>query len=419
MRRSIRLCAVVLATCLIAVNSHADEVTFWNRVLFEAAKVANTTPVPMSRFSAIVHAAMYDAYNGIERRYTPIFVQPAAPAGASARVAVVQAAYVSLGKIYPTQQSTFDQKRTESLADISSGEASEHSQSIARGIAWGQKVADEIWTWRSGDGASAVLPPFTGNNNTGQWRSTTSPPSSMAGLQFADMTPWVINSPSQFLPAAPPALTSTQYATDFNEVKLMGNVSSPSRTADQTLYSLFWNAGTASYLWNTVALSLADERHNTLSENARLFGLLNTSMADAIIGCWNAKKLYNYWRPLTAIPLAATDGNTATTEDLNWAALFGTPNHSEYPSGHSCISGAAGELLSNYFGENSSFVVTSDVMVGVSRFFPSFTAATDEVKNARIFSGIHFRTACDIGQTLGVNVARFVLTNAFLRRNGR
>src|SRR5688572_3829590 len=185
MRRMIKCFVVVFATCVVAVNAHADEVTFWNRVMFEAARVANTTPIPMSRVSAIVHAAIYDAYNGIERRYTPLFVEPAAPAGASRRAAVVQAAYVSLVKIYPTQQSVFDEKRAESLAAIASGDAAEHGQSMARGIEWGQTVADAIWAWRSGDGINDVMPPFTGNNNTGQWRSTTSPPSSMAGLQFA------------------------------------------------------------------------------------------------------------------------------------------------------------------------------------------------------------------------------------------
>jgi hypothetical protein len=146
--------------------------------------------------------------------------------------------------------------------------------------------------------------------------------------------------------------------------------------------------------------------------------MLNIAGADAIIGCWTSKRQYTFWRPVTAIPLAATDGNPATSEDLSWAPLFGTPNHPEYPSGHSCITGAEADTLSDFFGEQTSFVVTSDVMTNVSRFFPSFTAGANEVKNARVFAGIHFRTACDDGQILGINVANYVRNNAFLRING-
>src|SRR5690242_841547 len=147
-------------------------------------------------------------------------------------------------------------------------------------------------------------------------------------------------------------MTSTQ---DFNETKAMGKDNSTSRTTDETFYSLFWNSTSASYLWDAVAVSLGDERHTTLSENARLLALLNVSMADAAIGCWKSKFTYNFWRPITAIRLALTDGNPSTIEDTTWNPLIVTPAHQDYPSGHSCVSGAAGLVLSNFFGEQSSF----------------------------------------------------------------
>ena len=184
--------------------------------------------------------------------------------------------------------------------------------------------------------------------------------------------------------------------------------SSTVRPADQTLAAFFWNATSSSYAWNTVAVSLAARRHTSLSEHARLLALLNVTMADAMMSCDDAKYAYEFWRSVTAIPLAADDGNPATIEDPHWAPLLATPPVPEFPSGHSCASGAAAALLADYFGEDTHFTVGSDVMVGVIRSFRSFSQAREEVKNARIFGGIHFRTACDVGQKLGRAVAAYV-----------
>ena len=244
------------------------------------------------------------------------------------------------------------------------------------------------------------------------------------------MTPWVISAPNQFRPAGPPALTSIRYVKDFNEAKTMGSLSSSTRTPDQTTASWFWASSTASYLWNNVALTLIargrddhgrddydddwrrhQHRSSTL-EDARLLALLDLAMADAAIGCWDAKYIYVFWRPVTAIPLADTDGNPATAADSTWAPLFATPAHPEYPSGHSCVSGAAAGVLVDYFGDRTHFRMTSDTMPGVARSFDSFSDALMEVQNARIFAGIHFRSATRDGQTLGASVAEVVLQNA-------
>jgi hypothetical protein len=396
----------------------ADEVTDWNRIMFRAVLVPPAASgVVATRVAAIVQASVFDAVNGIERRYAPIHVTPAAPPGASARAAAVQAAYASLVRLYPSQSATFDTLRAASLAAISSGPAAEPSESITSGVAWGQAVADEIWAWRSTDGFTSPLP-FIDGTLPGEWRPT--PPGNLpfAGTQFAAMTPWSIQSPSQFRPAGPPALTSLQYTQDFNEVKTMGSLSSFTRTSDQTVYSLFWNASNAPYFWDTIAIQVATARHLTLSETARLLALVNIAMADAAIGCWDAKYFSHFWRPITAIRLADTDGNPATEVDTTWNALFATPAHPDYPSGHSCVSGAAGRVLSNYFGDDTPFSIASDVMIWTTRYFSSFTAALEEVKNARVFAGIHFRTACNDGQTLGIGVADYVLGHSLLPVNG-
>jgi membrane-associated phospholipid phosphatase len=408
-----------MAGC-ISTAVRADEVTDWNGIMLQAAHdaVPPTSPLVMTRVAAIVQASVFDSVNGIERRYTPIHVAPAAPRGASRRAAVVQAAYASLVRLYPSQKSTFDTKLAESLAAIADGEAEEHSESIARGVEWGQAVADAIWAWRSTDGFTPAPPPFLGGPAVGQWRPT--PPGFLPGAapQFATMAPWVIESPSQFRPAGPPDLASARYAADFNETKSMGSFSSALRSADQTLAARFWASTTANYLWNHVALELGDRRHLTLSENARLLALLNLAMADAGIACWDAKYQYVFWRPVTAIPLADTDGNPATDADPAWAPFLVTPNHPEYPSGHSTVSGAAAGVLAAFFGGGADFTMNSDFMPGVVRSFGNFAAALDDVAEARIFAGIHYRSACRDGLTTGDDVAEYVLEHALRRVHG-
>jgi hypothetical protein len=397
-----------------------DEITSWNQMLFRAGLVGGTTPLVITRVAAIVQAAVFDAVNGIDRRYTPIHVPPAAPAGASRDAAAVQAAYATLVQLYPAQKPTLDARLAVSLTSIGTRES---SAAIASGVAWGQTVADAILAWRSTDGFTPSPPPFLGGTGVGVWRPTPPAFAPGAGPQFAYMTPWVVLTPEQFRPAGPPALTSARYAADFNETRIMGSLTSATRTPDQTIFAWFWASSTASYLWNNVALSLIkDEGHqqhgSSTLQNARILALLNLAIADAAIGCWDAKYTYVFWRPVTAIPLAATDDNPATTADPTWMPLFATPAHPEYPSGHSCVSGAAGAVLAHYFGERTHFRVTSDVMPGVVRSFDSFSTALEEVKNARIFAGIHFRSATNDGQILGVSVANYVLAHAVQPVNG-
>lgn len=419
-----RIASFLLAPVLVAVFAttlRADEISDWNENLLQSAQAAQASPLVAARVAAIFQAAVFDAVNGVERRFTPIHVQPNAPRGASKRAAAVQAAYAILVKLFPTQKTALDGKLAASLSSIASEEAVENSVSIARGREWGQHVADEIFAWRSADGFLAVLPPYLGGTTPGQWRPTPPALAPGVGVQFATMVPWVINSPNQFRSAGPPVLGSAQYATDYNEVASMGKDTSAARTADQTLYSRFWHASTTTYFWNRIAPSLSKERNVTFSEESRVLALVNIAIADAAIGCFDAKYFYSFWRPVTAIRLGDTDGNSATVADPTWTPLLVTPAFPEYPSGHSCASSAAARILSTYFGESTSFVVDSDspTMIGVTRFFPNFNAALEEIKNARIFGGIHFRTATDDGQRLGTDVADYILDHAFLSIDGK
>jgi uncharacterized protein (TIGR03437 family) len=393
----------------------ADEVTDWNNIFVKATLVPPIVPAPvLSRTTGIFQAAVFDAVNGIDRRYMPIHVPPGAAPGTSQRAAAVQAAYAILVQFFPSQTAIFDAQRTASLAAIASGPAAETGASIAAGIDWGQTVADAIWAWRSSDGFASAPPPFLGGSAPGQWRPT--PPALAPGLapQLAKVTPFLINSPGQFRPAGPPALTSAQYTTDFNEVKTMGLSSSATRSADETLLAQFWASTNPTDFWDPVTVSLAVQHQLTMPETSRLLALVNVAMADAQIGCWDAKYTYVSWRPITAIQLADTDGNPDTIADPSWTPLIATPPFPEYTSAHSCVSGAAAHILSAYIGDNTPIIVASDGMPGVTRSFPSFSAALEEVKSARVFGGIHFRTACNDGQALGIAVGDYIMANALL-----
>jgi len=409
-KRKLELGAVIVALAMAMCSSvKADVVTEWNQNAQQALLTANTSPIASSRVLAIVQVAVFDAVNGIERRYAPVHVDFNAPPGASRRAAAIEAAYEALVKLFPAQAATLAAQREASLASIAAGAAVDESDSIARGIEWGQSVADDIVLWRSTDGFTPAPPPFLGGLAVGQWRPT--PPALLpgAGPQFAYMTPWAINSPSQFRPSGPPLLTGDQYTADFNEVKEIGSNNSATRTADQTQIAVFWNGNTPS-AWNRIATSVADQRHLTLSENARLLALLNVAMADAVIACWEAKYAYVFWRPITAIRLASTDGNPNTVEDPGWTPLLITPNFPEYPSGHATVSPAAATVLGTYFGNDAEFTLSSETVPGVVRSYSSFTEAVDEAFLARIYGGIHFRSACRDGRATGTQIGSFVMT---------
>jgi hypothetical protein len=431
----LRSSALLLAVLLAAVPrpvvaATPDPVLEWIGVMNDAVIAGGSSPLVSTRVVALVSASVFDAVNGIEPRYQPLHVKPEAPHHASQRAAAIQAAYAILLHLYstpaPGQSAALTARRDASIAALAS---TEKAQSISAGVAWGQTVADAIWAWRLTDGIAPAPPPFLGvlgivgtPGAVGAWRPTPQglpnnlPGAPGAGPQFASMTPWVLLRPSQFRLPPPLALSDPEYAAELNELKVMGIFSGSARTPDQSELALFWAGNTALY-WNRIAAQVSVERGLTLNENAHLFALLNVSMADAGIACWDGKYRYVFWRPITAIRA----GLTPTDAEPNWVPWLdffptGTPAHPEYPSGHSTVSGSAAFILGSAFGENTHFTVTSDVRPG-TRAFSSFPEAVAEIANARVFGGIHFRISCVRGNTLGRAVADYVSRHA-MRAHG-
>jgi hypothetical protein len=394
-----------------APSAAQDAVTEWN-LNAEKAILTNSTvsgnSVITARVYVLMHVAIFDAVNGIERRFTPYHVDVAAPRGASRRAAAIEAAYTTLVALFPSQKSTLDGELASSLAWHSADdEDSEDNESIDRGLAWGKQVASDILAWRSSDGFNTALPPVTGGLAPGQWRPTPPAFQSMVLPQVATMLPYAIASPSQFRPTGPPALNSAQYAANFNETKTLGSAISSSRTAEQTLIANYW-AGNAAVSWNRVTSSLAIAHHTSLSENARLFALMNLALADATVAGWDSKLHFMSWRPVTAIRLADSL-NPDTAADPDWTPLLVTPRHPEYVSAHLIFSSASAGVLAAYFGDDTTFSLESVGLPGVFRTYNSFSSALDEVTLARIYAGIHFRSACVDGRTMGTAIAHYVL----------
>ena len=409
------IAAVFAASPLRVSAAPPDPVLEWIGVMNTTVLNAGTAPNVTGRVVALVSASVFDAINGIDPRFRPLHVRPDAPHNASQRAAAIQAAYVILMNVYGAQQGgTLTSQHDASLAALAS---TEKPKSIAAGIAWGQSVADAIWAWRLTDGFAPTPPPFFGvqsiagtPNSLGFWRPT--PPANASGAtsQLATITPWVLTRPSQFRLPPPLALNSPEYIADLNEVRVMGSLSSSSRSSEQTEFALFWALNTP-LAWNRVAAQLSAARGLSLTENAHLFALLNVTLADAITACWDSKYRYTFWRPVTAIRAGAAPGDP----DADWKPLLdsltGTPPHPEYPSAHSTYSGAAAFILATAFEENTAFSVTSEIRPG-TRSYASFSEAIAEIADARVFGGIHLRSSCARGNSLGRAVADYVSRHA-------
>jgi hypothetical protein len=408
---------VVLLCAGARIAAAQNVVTEWNGIMGDTVLTAGTNPVVTSRVAAMVNAAMFDAINGEDRRYEEIVVRTAPGLHLSFRAAAIQAAYEVLKSSYPAQESTLTQRRDASLAALG-----EKPHLIANGVAWGHVIADAVLQSRSTDGfAPQPVPAFHGAEVTGVWRRTPPAMANGFGIEFASMRPWYLPTPSHYRPSPPHALTSAEYATDYNEVKEWGVKDGSPRSEDQSELVLFWN-GNGTLIWNRVAVRLAIENGYDLLATSRLLARLHLAVADAAIACWDSKYRFVFWRPITAIRLGDTDNNADTAPDINWTPwLAATPAHPEYLSGHSTLSGAAAYVLAEAFGEETTFWVDTDVknLKKPMRTFDSFADALAEIVNARVFGGIHFRTACARGNAVGFLVAQYVLENAVVSRRGK
>lgn len=391
-----------------AVEKDSNVVLDWNRIALEAIRVDKTAPPVAARNLAIQHTAIFDAVNAIAKTATPYLSNLSTPAGTSMESAAIAAAHRILVNLYPNQTATFDTASQKSLDLI--------PESFAKndGIKLGETVASQILSTRSSDRSKQQIS-YSPLDAPGQWQPT--PPAFQAALlpQWPNVTPFAMTSGSQFRPSGTPALTSTEYATEFNQVKTLGAKNGASRTPEQTEIALFWSDGPGTYTppghWNQVAEVVAARRDLSLPEQARLFALLNIAMADSAIAAWDAKYAYNSWRPITAIRQAELDNNPNTTADPTWDSLIGTPPFPEYVSGHSTFSGAADAILSNFFGDNVSFAIGSLGLPDTTRSFGSFSQAADEAGISRIYGGIHFLSADLDGLALGNSLGNYVFDN--------
>jgi hypothetical protein len=414
--RGIAVLLGVAALCGIApAPARADTVTDWNA--YASAAIVSTAgqPPPVSVLSfAMVQGAVYDAVNAIDRGHRPYLSEPPAAPTDSKDAAASTAAYRVLIALFPAQQATLQPLYDASLAAV----ADEPAGAQAGGIAAGDAAAAAMLAARANDGRFGPFTPVIGTT-PGTWRPT--PPA------FAlDPAPWVGNVRPFLVPnvellrtQAPNALTSRAYTRDFNEIKDIGSLHSTTRTPDETSAAIFWQDH-AFALWNRTFRTLAASRHLDIVDNARLFATENLAAADAAIGCWNNKYHWNTWRPITAVREATTDGNPATEADPTWTPLFDpstpvaappalvTPPFPEYPSGHNCAAGAILRTLRYFFHTDDVAFSASSNKTGTTRTYQRLSEALQENINARVWAGIHFRTADTAGATLGKQVARYL-----------
>jgi membrane-associated phospholipid phosphatase len=384
----------------------------WNRTLLAIVRTSGAQPATIhsTRNFAILHAAIYDAVNNIEPKFSPYLVRlPDVARSASKIAAADEAAHDVLVFLYPALQASLDTELQLDLAQIPDDERK------AQGVAVGQAVAAQLLAARGSDGANGTPPSYIPGTQPGDYQLT---PPNFAPADFAQwpqVTPFALERADQFRPGPPPALTSATYAEVFNEVKSLGFIDSTTRTAEQTQIGKFWN-GNIQDFWNEIAQTAALHRHLNLEHSARLFALLNISLADTTIAFFEAKYMYNFWRPVTAVQLADTDGNPQTEPNPTWLPLSTkTAPDPSYPGAHSAVSKAGATVLSFYFGEQFTFDVTSESLTGVTRHFTSFSAAAEEAGLSRIYAGQHFRTDHIAGKSLGGQVAESIDESILLR----
>ena len=393
---------IIGLTLLASVQvAHADVVTDWNQHALEVLKLANMAGNPWSRAMAMVHTAMSDAVNSVQPQYTRYAANAPVAANASPEAAAVSAARHILIQLAPAQKSKIDELYTESLSRIPDGATK------ADGVTLGEQVAALIHADRAGD-ATNVPDTYRPITTPGVWVPTQPP----LFPQYAQAKPWGMQNADQFRPGPPPQLTSALYARDYNETKDLGGVKSTKRTPQQTDAVRFWTQSNFGPSWNEAARQLSVGKKLSLAENARLFALLNMSIANTFITDWDAKFHYNFWRPITAIRNGDRDNNDATERDAGWTPLNVTPMHPEYPSQASIQAGAAAGVLETVFGTGTvpAFTATDTVDPRLQRSFTSIGQMAEEQRMVRIWGGIHFRNTLEVSEQMGRKIAAHVIS---------
>ena len=412
------LFAMVAATGFEAGAKHSSPavVLEWNRVLQSTLAQPGNPLTP--RFYAMMHIAMFDAINAIEREFEPYRVQLRPGRGGSADAAAAQAAHDVLVALNPSAAETYDTALAAGLGDRPSG-------FVRRGAEIGARIAKEILAWRQNDGwVVSQFPPYSEPLLPGRWQPTPPAEAAAAFTHLQSAAPMAVLSATHFLPSPPPSLTSARYAADLNEVKLLGRFDSTARTDEQTTIARLWSGvGTTTgffSVWNNMAGDVAQSRNLSLVETARVFALVNVSIHDALQTTQASKFVYGVWRPVTAIRAADTDLNAETDPDPAWLPLITTPPYPAYAGNLATIGASAARALELACGTNDMPVAITWKQSGglpdVTRHFESFWQAAEEEAMARIYGGIHYRFDQEAGQQVGRSVAEFVFANVMTPR---
>jgi len=401
------LIGLTVCLCLgVAAPARADVVSDWNAITLTYVAVGNpaaTPPIPVGRTGppglmdiALVHLSIHDAVQAIEGRFEPFYYSDPTKLGIGSRAAAAAAAaHRALVLIYPGQKTSLDTTYINYLTahGISASDP---------GIAVGETSAQALYTHHY----RAPIPttPFFGGTEPGEWRSAVP----MAFLELVYQTPFTLERNSQFRPPPPPPMNSVPYAHEYDEVRGLGD--SRTQSAAQLTVGRFWS-GNFFAQWNEALRQIADGHIDDVGDSARLFALANLAAADAAMAVWESKYFYNFWRPSTAIQLGDTDPNPRTVPDPSWTPFLANPAYPDYVSGANGVTGAFTSMLREYFGtDNLSFSVKSIPFQAANpeRFFTTFSQAAQEVVDARILLGIHFRSADEEARRLGTRVSHWV-----------
>ena len=385
----------------VSFQVHADVVTDWNEQGVQVVTKGNPPAFMQTRNLAIMHLAVFDAVDAIDRRYTPYLEQPPAKPGASREAAAAAAAHVALVRLYPDQAKDIDVRYAASMAAIPEGDAK------SDGIKLGEKAAADLLAARAKDGSDAP-PKYRPHTAPGVYVPTMLP----VAINWGGVTPFALAKSAQFRPAPPPALTSALWKKDVDEVKRMGAKSGSGRTPDQTEIARFWEA-TGPVLHNQILRQLAAAKGLDLLDNARLFALYSMAMADSYIAIFDAKYTYNFWRPVTAIRNGDMGGKALTEGDDGWEPLIPTPMHPEYPCAH-CVNAAAGAtVLQAFFGDTvAEFTMKSPSNASYTRKFTRLSDYANEAIEARVYDGVHYRNSGEVGAAMGRQIGKYAMENS-------
>jgi hypothetical protein len=395
---------VALVVAAAAAGASADVVTDWNATAFDVMRAANVTGAPSARTLSIMHVSMADAINTVQNRYTRYAYKGKVLSGASPEAAAASAARSALLALYPAQQKMIEDAYALSMSAIADTPAKQ------AGIALGAEAAAAVVAERADDNTS-VPDTYRPLTTAGVWIPTAPP----ATAQYARAKPWGFDRADRFRPGPPPALTSAEYARDYNETKSLGGTRSTQRTPEQSETVRFWSQPNLGLAWHQSTRQLVAARKLDLADCARLFALLSMGHANTFIVDWDAKFHYNFWRPVTAIRNGDMDGNDATERDAGWQPANATPMHPEYPSQAAIVAGVASAVLAAVLREPAPGPVTvaDSANAKITRVFATTAALAEEQRMVRIWGGIHFRSSLEASDRMGRALVAHLLETAY------